>query len=159
MPAKKSTGEIPLQEPLPQRLYRSSTDRMLGGVAGGIGEFFRIDSTLIRLFFVLTTVFGGMGVLLYLIMWLIIPAENSLHPNPFTVHENLSEMRSKAHGFTQSLRNQSATRNNRTLWSILLIGIGLFLLVKSFAQFNIDFSRLWPLLFIVLGLALIFRHR
>ncbi|MFC2054119.1 PspC domain-containing protein [Chloroflexota bacterium] len=58
-----------------QKLYRSRDDRMIGGVCGGLGEFFDIDPTLIRLLFVLLTIFGGSGVLVYLVMLLIVPEE------------------------------------------------------------------------------------
>lgn len=56
-----------------KKLYRSQTDRWLLGVCGGLGEYFEIDPTLIRiLFIVFALVFGG-GLLLYLILWIIIP--------------------------------------------------------------------------------------
>ena len=58
-----------------QKLYRSRDDRMIGGVCGGLGEFFDIDPTLIRLLFVLLTIFGGSGVLVYLVMLFIVPEE------------------------------------------------------------------------------------
>ena len=58
-----------------QKLYRSRDERMIGGVCGGLGEFFDIDPTLIRLLFVLLTIFGGSGVLVYLVMLLIVPEE------------------------------------------------------------------------------------
>jgi phage shock protein C len=58
-----------------QKLYRSRDERMIGGVCGGLGEFFGIDPTLIRLLFVLLTIFGGTGVLVYLVMLLIVPEE------------------------------------------------------------------------------------
>ena len=58
-----------------QKLYRSRDERMIGGVCGGLGEFFGIDPTLIRLLFVLLTIFGGSGVLVYLVMLLIVPEE------------------------------------------------------------------------------------
>ena len=58
-----------------QKLYRSRDERMIGGVCGGLGEFFSIDPTLIRLLFVLLTIFGGSGVLVYLVMLLIVPEE------------------------------------------------------------------------------------
>lgn len=56
-----------------RRLYRSRTDLMIGGVCGGLGEYFAVDPTLVRLFFVLLTLAGGSGVLLYLLLWIIIP--------------------------------------------------------------------------------------
>jgi len=56
-----------------RRLYRSSTDRRIGGVCGGLGEFFGKDPTFIRLLFVLVSLFWGFGIILYLIMWLVVP--------------------------------------------------------------------------------------
>jgi phage shock protein PspC (stress-responsive transcriptional regulator) len=58
-----------------KKLYRSRTDRMLGGVCGGLGEYFAIDSTLIRILFVVLTFGGGSGFLAYLIMLFIVPEE------------------------------------------------------------------------------------
>ena len=58
-----------------RKLYRSSDDRMLGGVAGGLGDFLTIDPTLIRLLFVLGLVLGGAGFWVYLVMWIIVPEE------------------------------------------------------------------------------------
>ena len=59
-----------------KRLVRSQDDRMFAGVAGGVAEYFGLDSTLVRLFFVLTCIFGGgFGFLLYIILWIIMPEE------------------------------------------------------------------------------------
>lgn len=57
-----------------KKLYRSGTNKMLCGVCGGIGEYFNIDATLVRLLFVL---FGctGSGVLAYIVAAIIIPQE------------------------------------------------------------------------------------
>jgi phage shock protein C len=61
-----------------ERLTRSESDRILGGVCGGLGEYFDIDPTLIRLGFVAALLFGGSGPILYLIAWLIIPSEEDI---------------------------------------------------------------------------------
>jgi len=58
-----------------RKLYRSRTDSKLGGVCGGLGEFLGIDSTAIRLAFVLLALLGGHSILLYLIMLVIVPLE------------------------------------------------------------------------------------
>jgi phage shock protein PspC (stress-responsive transcriptional regulator) len=58
-----------------KRLVRSRSDRMLAGVAGGLAEHLNMDSTLIRLIFVVLTLAGGPGLLIYLILWLIMPEE------------------------------------------------------------------------------------
>ena len=56
-----------------KRLYRSTTDRKLNGVCGGIAEYFEVDSTLVRLAFILLSLAGGPGILLYIVMWAIVP--------------------------------------------------------------------------------------
>jgi len=58
-----------------KKLYRSRSDRMLAGVCGGLGNFFDIDSTWIRLIFVLLIVAGGLPLLIYFLMWIIVPLE------------------------------------------------------------------------------------
>jgi phage shock protein PspC (stress-responsive transcriptional regulator) len=64
-----------------KRLYRSRSDRMLGGVCGGLGEYLEVDPTVIRLLFVAAAFMGGPGLIAYLIMWMIIPEA------PFGRHE------------------------------------------------------------------------
>ncbi|WP_366125584.1 PspC domain-containing protein [uncultured Porphyromonas sp.] len=59
---------------LEKRLYRSRGDRMLGGVCGGIAEYFNIDSSLVRILWVLFTLMGGSGLLIYLICLVVIPS-------------------------------------------------------------------------------------
>jgi phage shock protein PspC (stress-responsive transcriptional regulator) len=57
-----------------RRLYLSDTDRKLGGVCGGIAEYFGVDSTLVRLAWVLFTIISfGAGILFYLLAWGIMP--------------------------------------------------------------------------------------
>jgi phage shock protein C len=57
-----------------KKLYLSDVDKKLGGVCGGLGEYFEKDSTLVRVIFLLIILFSfGFGVLAYLLMWLVIP--------------------------------------------------------------------------------------
>ena len=58
-----------------RRLLRSRTDRMIGGVCGGLAQFFGIDSSALRIISALLILFGGMSIWVYLIMWLIVPEE------------------------------------------------------------------------------------
>ncbi len=58
-----------------KRLTRSRTERWIGGVCGGIGNYFKTDPTVIRVIFVLAGLIMGGGLLIYLILWLIIPLE------------------------------------------------------------------------------------
>ena len=57
-----------------KKLYLSAEDRKIGGVCGGIGEYFERDPTVIRILFILLVLFSlGFGIFAYLAMWLIIP--------------------------------------------------------------------------------------
>jgi phage shock protein C len=55
------------------QLRRSNEHRMIAGVAGGLAESFNIDPTWFRVGFVLFTIFGGAGTLLYALLWIVIP--------------------------------------------------------------------------------------
>ena len=61
-----------------RKLYRSQNDRMIGGVCGGLGKYLHLDTTLVRLVFILLFFLGFHGLLVYLIMWVIVPAEPQL---------------------------------------------------------------------------------
>lgn len=58
-----------------KRLYRSRDNQMVAGVCAGIAEYLNIDPTLVRLAFLFLAIWGGGGVLAYLIAWIIIPEE------------------------------------------------------------------------------------
>jgi len=64
-----------------RKLYRSRSERMIAGVCGGLGDYFGIDPTLVRLLFVVATLFGGpMGPLAYLIFMIAVPNETEVQP-------------------------------------------------------------------------------
>ncbi|WP_266160839.1 PspC domain-containing protein [Dyella silvatica] len=56
-----------------KRLHRSLNDRKLAGVCGGIAEYLGWDPTLVRLLWVVLTMLGGSGVLIYVILWIVMP--------------------------------------------------------------------------------------
>ncbi len=58
-----------------KKLYRSRDDRMIGGVCGGLGKYFNVDPTLIRLGFILMGLAAGSSIILYIAMWIVIPEE------------------------------------------------------------------------------------
>lgn len=58
-----------------KKLMRAIDNRMICGVCGGIGKYFNVDPTLIRLVWVLASIFGGSGLLVYIIAAIIIPEE------------------------------------------------------------------------------------
>jgi phage shock protein PspC (stress-responsive transcriptional regulator) len=88
-----------------KRLHRSQKERMLGGVCGGLAEYFETDPSLIRLIFALMFVFGGTGLLLYLILWIILPVEDRTYASPQDIaRENAQEIADRARKFGEDVK-------------------------------------------------------
>ena len=76
-----------------QKLYRSEDNRMIAGVCGGLAEYLNIDPSIVRLIFVLIILYGGSGLLVYLILWIILPVKSSVDlPPTEVIEENKSEI-------------------------------------------------------------------
>jgi phage shock protein C len=130
-----------------RRLQKSRTDRMIDGVCGGIAAYFSVDATLVRIVWVLLTLFGGSGLILYIAAMIIMPKEE-LSPIP-----EAAPAQPKNHA------------QNTKFWGILLITVGAFWLMD-----NLDFP-LWhhwwsfpwhfgvPLLLILAGVMFMFGGR
>lgn len=58
-----------------KRLYRSRKDRIIAGVCGGLANYFKMDPSWMRLIFIIFLILGGSAILVYLIMWLVVPLE------------------------------------------------------------------------------------
>jgi len=72
-----------------KKLYRSQKDRMIGGVCGGLGEYFGIDPTIVRLLFVFFSLTGGPGLIAYLIFLIVVPDQSSTVSSPRASEERV----------------------------------------------------------------------
>jgi len=89
-----------------KKLYRSETDIMVGGVCGGLAEYFQIDSTIVRLLFVLAVIYGGSGLLAYIILWIVIPTKSSLNlTSDEVISKNTQEIKEKVTKSAQGVRS------------------------------------------------------
>ena len=136
-----------------KKLYRSTKDKMLGGVAGGIADYFDIDSTLIRVLFILVVFFGGSGIIAYIILWIVVPEQPYTIPNFNSFSSERNENLNKTSDTFNQTQEQS--RDNRSLWGgLILVTMGvLFLLDNYIPRFN--FSDYWPLILIGVGVGLL----
>src|SRR5512143_2160914 len=66
------------------RLYRSTTDKVIGGVCGGLAAYFKIDPVLVRLAFVVFALAGGASIFLYVILWIAVPVGETASPITLT---------------------------------------------------------------------------
>jgi phage shock protein C len=80
---------------MPSRLYRSRSQKMIAGVAGGLGEYFDVDPVLIRLLFVVTAFISGAGILAYIVLWIVIPVEGDETPRLDALRRDFDDLSSR----------------------------------------------------------------
>jgi len=128
-----------------RRLQKSRTDRMIDGVCGGIAAYFTIDATLVRIVWVLMTLFGGSGLILYIAAMIIMPKEDSA-----PAQEPPAEKKKK---------------NDTRFWGILLVVVGLFWLLGNLGiplwhhWWGFPWRFALPVLLILAGVAFLFGGR
>jgi phage shock protein C len=147
-----------------RRLYRSQTDRMIAGVCGGLGEYLSIDPIFIRLFFVLLVLGQGAGVLIYLILWFVLPSQSAAAGGTTGDHiqHGATEFAERAREMGDELRESALGPNPqaRRFVGLILVLVGLVYLLRNlnivWLQW-LDFGVLWPFLLILGGLLLLLR--
>jgi phage shock protein PspC (stress-responsive transcriptional regulator) len=133
---------------LPRRLRRSADSRILVGVAGGVGEYFSVDPVLARVGFVVATIAGGVGVLVYLALALMMapPAEGS--------RPRASDKPPGSPGSPDidgSPTSEEANRR-RSFLGLVLVAVGAFLLLVNLGAFRwLDWGAFWALAIIATG--------
>jgi phage shock protein C len=115
-----------------KRLYKSRTERMVDGVCGGVAKYFSVDPTLVRVAWVLVTLLGGAGILLYIVAMIVIPKEP--YVVPFQPVADTPTATSTAGSSTEP------SKRNSLFWGILLIAVGTVLFLHNI---NFDFWRHW----------------
>lgn len=143
------SGDAPLPPPRPPErlLRRSRDDRVIGGVAGGLGRYLGIDPVIIRVVFVVLVLFGGSGVIAYLVGWLVIPDERPAG-EPGTTAGTPTGAPAGANGSSGAAP---------VVVGVVLVAVGgLLLLDQLVPGFR---SLLGPLALIALGAAVIWRVR
>jgi len=150
-------------------LHRSQTDKVIAGVCGGLADYFDIDSTIIRLLFILIVALGGSGVFLYLILWLTMPKSSSGEAvlTEERVKEFANEIKEKAQDFKEEVKkyNRNTEMHNhgggRRFFGWLLLVLGIAFLVNNLVPYwmRAQMIRFWPLFLIVAAILLIVNSR
>ncbi len=129
-----------------KRLYKSRSERMIDGVCGGLAEFFGVEVTLIRITWVLLTLLGGSGIILYLAAMFIIP----VNPVPLAA--------------TPRATSSSAGANAK-FWGILLVVVGILWLLRNLDipyylhWWGFSWDYMLPVILILAGVAFLFGGR
>jgi phage shock protein C len=127
----------------PKRLFKSRTNKIIAGVCGGLAEYFDVDPVIMRVLFVLLAFFGGSGIILYIACAIIMPKQ-------------VIDMA----GLEAPVESRST--NARKLFGIALIVGGSIILFSNLGLFSflhmwdISWSLVFPILLILLGMAIIY---
>lgn len=147
-----------------KRLYRSKKDQVIAGVCGGIGEYFEIDSTIVRVIFVILALWGGLGIILYIIGMIVIPYEGE--DTMGTIKKDTEKLREKAAEFKEDIKSaasdfKSSAKDDRVersrekrgsqTFGLILILIGIFILFNNLIP-EFDSRFFWPIVLIIIGL-------
>lgn len=150
------------------RLYRSQRDRVLAGVAGGLAEYWDADPSLVRLLWVLVAIFtGGLALIVYVIMAIVVPDESVVFPAGRPVDPaSLAGAATAPDGTPLPLSPYQARRARRAarraargdrdgrggllIGGAVLILIGSWFLLREWLP-GLDFDRIWPVALIALG--------
>lgn len=138
-----------------KKLIRPKKNRVLFGVSQGLGEYLNIDPVIIRILFVIITIWGGAGIILYIAGILLIPDENK---------QNLkNEIKETAESFSVKQKNDDTTKtkedktqdiNSALIIGLIIIFIGLVFLLSNFVSW-ISLAKLWPIILIFIGVIII----
>ena len=133
------------------RLMRSTDDKMISGVCGGIGAYLGVDSVLVRLAFLLLFFASGVGFVLYIILMIIMPSQAKIEGSGNKVYQdNLDEYSGE---FSDSVKRVKQHPQGRTIGVGLLIMLGVFLLFNKFGWLSgLSASAFWAILLIGLGI-------
>lgn len=147
-----------------KKLIRSSAGRMVAGVCGGLGDYFDIDPTLFRIAFVITAIFGGAGILVYVVLWIIVPETER---DTITGEERLNKFGKEVEGYVKQIADdvkQSTEKNNESfphnkrniLLAVVLIVIGVVFILNNYLP-HWNAWNLWPVVIIVFGVWLLWK--
>ncbi len=153
---------------MPRRLVRDTRNAVLGGVAAGFGRYLDVDPVLARLGFVLLAFVNGLGVLVYLAAWLLMPRDDaaaaSVPPVAGAAGTGFEALREAGSTIAAEVRQGApdAATAQLAIGSLLVVA-GALLLAHNLGWLHwphwLRFSTLWPLVLVGLGLGLIAKSR
>ncbi|KLO24574.1 MULTISPECIES: PspC domain-containing protein [unclassified Marinitoga] len=130
-----------------KEIYRSRKDRFIGGVCGGIANYFNISSTLVRLLCFGLILADGIGIILYIIAWIIIPEE------PINKTVEKEDRTSEQNDFYK----KHSERNNFFI-GLFFITIGIIFVIKNFFPDLISLSLFFGIIFLIFGIYLLMKR-
>ena len=145
-------------------LKRNQRTAVLGGVAAGLGDYFDVDPVLMRLGFVLLTFASAIGLLFYVICWVLMPTDDARGVHPSAADNVVKDVRAAGEKVASDVRAARASGRGQMIGGAVLVGLGLMLLADRFSwmfdwPYWLRFGNLWPLILVAIGVAMLMRSR
>ncbi|MDD2483018.1 MAG: PspC domain-containing protein [Candidatus Shapirobacteria bacterium] len=146
-----------------RKIFRSIDDYMIAGVCGGLADYFKIDSSIVRIIFVLLALGGGCGVLVYLILWLVIPKEKGIEKEidrEEKLEEFVEDVKGRAKSMAKEIKIDTKIKKpgkNINILGIILIMVGIVAIWNQISPIEIQWNLFWPGLLILVGILVLFR--
>jgi len=145
-----------------RKIFRSIDDYMIAGVCGGLADYFKIDSSLIRIIFVLLAISGGSGILIYLILWLVVPKEAGVEKEidrEEKVKEFTEDVKNKAKMMAKEIKTDVKIKKMRrfNILGIILVLVGIVAVWNQLSPITIQWNFFWPGLLILVGILVMFK--
>jgi phage shock protein C len=141
---------------------RSRSDRILGGVCAGLARYFDTDPLLIRLIFVIITLAQGAGVLLYVLLWILMPEEGVESPagGGQVIKSGIEGVKQDVARVVEQVRTNAPSAHRKGAWlGVLLVGVGAYLLAVNMGAFWWwDWKIAGPVVLMLVGLFLVLRR-
>lgn len=141
-----------------KELYRDKQRASIGGVCAGLADYFNVDITLVRALF-LVALFGfGSGVLLYIILWIVIPEKRfDFNAGGPTVDYTVNDA-GEAKPVEEVTDKKRRKKNNESvIGGLVLLTLGVIFLADEFVPW-FEFHKLWPLILIAVGVGVIWNN-
>jgi phage shock protein C len=135
---------------VPDRLYRSRSDRMLFGVAGGLARYLNVDPSIVRIVWVLLFFAAGAGILLYVVAAFLVPEE----PAGYVAGSAASVAAGEGAATDRSPYERRDTGGGAILIGVILLLVGGWLLLERFLP-TLEGRVVWPAILIIVGLVLV----
>jgi phage shock protein PspC (stress-responsive transcriptional regulator) len=146
-----------------RKIFRSIDDYMLAGVCGGLAKYFKIDSSLIRIIFILLALSGGSGILIYLILWLVVPKEEGVEKEvdrEEKIKEFANEIKGKAKSMAKEIKMDTKIEKvgkKFNILGIILIMVGIVAIWNQISPITIQWNYFWPGMLILIGILVLFK--
>lgn len=140
-----------------RRLYRSRTDSILGGVAGGVADYLDADPAIVRIIWaILAIVTGGIFLVLYIVMWIVVPETpaSTTAPPTAAARAGAAPGATVVHAPANGARPRWKSGSGGVVIGLILIGLGAYFLIDRYLP-QVDMNRLWPIGLVLLGILLL----